>query len=248
MIRIIKADDRHFSDFGWLRTYWLFSFSSYYDPENMNFGALRVFNDDVVEPGTGFPTHPHEEMEIITIVLDGEMTHEDSMGNKAVIKAGDVQRMSAGTGLTHSEFNLATKPVHFYQIWIFPDTRGLRPTYDQRPFSSETFRNRLVPVASGQGIPGTVTFHTDATIYRSELGAGRSVEHKSCSLRRVFVYLTGGDMDINGKKIREKEQARIDEVDDIRIKAHRESGFVLIDVPSCKGYGYGTETLRGSRR
>jgi len=248
MIRTIKAADRHFSDFGWLKTYWLFSFSSYYDPENISFGALRVFNDDVVEPGTGFPTHPHEEMEIITIVLEGEMTHEDSMGNKAVIKAGDVQRMSAGTGLTHSEFNLADKPVHFYQIWIFPDTKGLTPTYDQRTFSPETFRNRLVPVASGQGIPQTVTFHTDATIYRSEVDAGMTVEHKSCALRRVFMYLTEGEIEINGKKIREKEQARIDEVNDIQIKAHEQSGFVLIDVPSCKGYGYSTETLSGGKK
>ena len=110
MIEIIKATDRHFNDFQWLQTYWLFSFSSYFDPHNIQFGALRVFNDDVVQPGMGFPTHPHEEMEIITIVLAGEMTHKDSMGNKSVIKAGDVQRMSAGTGLTHSEFNLAQNP------------------------------------------------------------------------------------------------------------------------------------------
>ena len=121
MIEVTKANERHLSNFGWLKTYWLFSFSSYFDPHNIQFGALRVFNDDVVEPGTGFPTHPHEEMEIITIVINGEMTHEDSMGNKTIIRAGDVQRMSAGTGLTHSEFNLADEPVHFYQIWIYPD-------------------------------------------------------------------------------------------------------------------------------
>ena len=211
MIRIMKADERHFSDFGWLKTYWPFSFSNYYDPENISFGALRVFNDDVVEPGTGFPTHPHEEMEIITIVLQGEMTHEDSMGNKTVIKAGDVQRMSAGTGLTHSEFNMADKPVHFYQIWIFPNNKGLSPTYDQRTFSPKIFRNRQVPVASGQGMPETVTFHTEATIYRSELDLGVSVEHKSCTLRRVFLYLTEGEIEINGKRIKEKEQARISE-------------------------------------
>src|SRR5512137_605268 len=172
MFDVIRASHRHHSDFGWLKTYWLFSFSNYFDPRNIQFGALRVFNDDVVEPGTGFPTHPHEEMEIITTVLDGEMTHQDSMGNRTVIKAGDVQRMSAGTGLTHSEFNLAAAPVHFYQIWIFPDTKGLNPTYDQRTFSSAIFTNRLVPVASGRGIRDTVTFHTDATIYRSELKAG----------------------------------------------------------------------------
>ncbi len=173
MINIIRADDRHFSDFGWLKTYWLFSFSNYYDPNNIQFGAIRVFNDDVVEPGTGFPTHPHQEMEIITIVLKGEMTHQDSMGNKTVITAGDVQRMSAGTGLTHSEFNLATEPVHFYQIWIYPDQKGLQPSYDQKRFSPNDWNNRLLPVASGLNVPGTVTFHTNATIYRCHLEAGR---------------------------------------------------------------------------
>ena len=137
MIEIIKADRRHFSDFGWLKTYWLFSFSGYFDPQNIQFGALRVFNDDVVDPGTGFPTHPHEEMEIVTIVLEGEMTHADSMGNKAKIEAGDVQRMSAGAGLAHSEFNLAEKPVHFYQIWMFPDKAGLTPSYDQRHYDTQ---------------------------------------------------------------------------------------------------------------
>ena len=116
MIHVIRADERHFTDFGWLKTYWLFSFSEYYDPTNIQFGALRVFNDDVVAPHTGFGTHPHEDMEIITIVLDGEVTHEDSLGTKAVIRAGDVQRMSAGTGIQHSEFNLGEAPVHFYQI------------------------------------------------------------------------------------------------------------------------------------
>lgn len=174
MIDIIKADQRHFSDFGWLQTYWLFSFSDYYDPHNIQFGALRVFNDDVVAPETGFPTHPHEEMEIVTLVLEGEMTHQDSMGNKTVIKAGDVQRMSAGTGLTHSEFNLTDKPVHFHQIWIYPDTKGLAPSYDQESFDAEAWANRLLAVASGQGIDGAVTFHTDATIYRCSMDKGRN--------------------------------------------------------------------------
>ena len=125
MIQVITATERHFSDFGWLKTYWLFSFADYYDPGNIQFGALRVFNDDVVEPGAGFPTHPHEEMEIITLVQSGEITHEDSMGNRAVMRAGEVQRMSAGTGLTHSEFNLGREPVHFFQVWILPD-KGAR--------------------------------------------------------------------------------------------------------------------------
>jgi quercetin 2,3-dioxygenase len=203
MIQIIRKEDRHFSNFGWLKTYWLFSFSNYFDPNNIQFGALRVFNDDIVAPGTGFPTHPHQEMEIITIVLDGEMTHEDSMGNKAIIKANDVQRMSAGTGLTHSEFNLAEKPVHFYQIWIFPDKFGLEPTYDQKTYDPSKWKNTLFPVASGQGMHDTVTFHTDATIYRSALDKAQNLSFEGTRGRRLFVYLTRGRLFVNGHELEE---------------------------------------------
>ena len=244
-IDIVRAKDRHFNDFGWLKTYWLFSFANYYDPHTIQFGALRVFNDDVVEPGTGFPTHPHEEMEIITIVLDGEMTHEDSMGNKTVIRAGDVQRMSAGTGLTHSEFNLADKPVHFYQIWILPDTPGLEPSYDQRNFAPEQWRNRLLPVASGQGLNDIVTFHTDATIYRGQLDADHRLAFENTPGRRVFIYLTHGELSVDGQVLNKADQARIDTEKPIELKANADAHFVLIDVPSCKGWGYSEKILKG---
>lgn len=234
MIDIIKADNRHFSDFGWLKTYWLFSFSNYYDPHNIQFGALRVFNDDIVEPGTGFPTHPHEEMEIITIVLEGEMTHKDSMGNETTIKAGDVQRMSAGTGLTHSEYNLAEIPVHFYQIWIYPDKTGLSPTYDQKTFDTQEWHNNLLPVASGQKIPGTVTFHANATIYRCKLDKGKDVIHKFTDDRRIFIYLTKGSILANDLMLFSKDQARIDIDNQLILNAQDDSDFILIDVPSCK--------------
>ncbi|MBI5896492.1 MAG: pirin family protein [Desulfobacterales bacterium] len=245
MIELIGKNKRHFSDFGWLKTYWLFSFANYFDPHNIQFGALRVFNDDVVHPGTGFPTHPHNEMEIVTIVLEGEMTHADSMGNKAIIKAGDVQRMSAGTGLTHSEFNLADKAVHFYQIWIFPDKSGLRPTYDQKSYDPSNWKNVLFPVASGQGIPGAVTFHTDATIYRAGLDKGRKLSFEATRGRRIFLYLTRGALSVSGQQVKENEQARIDSEDPLRFEADRNAEFILIDVPSCKGWGYSAETLRG---
>ncbi len=247
MIEIIKADQRHFSDFDWLKTYWLFSFSDYYDPHNIQFGALRVFNDDVVAPGTGFPTHPHEEMEIITIVLDGEMTHEDSMGNKTIIKTGDVQRMSAGTGLTHSEFNLAEYPVHFYQIWIFPDEKGLPPTYDQKTFKNQEWSNCLLPLASGQGIEGAVSFHTAATIYRCALEEDFSVIHSPEKGRRIFVYATDGQMKVNDHILNSKEQARIDTEDPVTFTARKDSEFILIDVPSCRGWGYDQKTLSGRK-
>ena len=248
MIRIVSKSKRHYSDFGWLKTYWLFSFSNYFDPDNIQFGALRVFNDDVVQPGTGFPTHPHEEMEIVTIVLDGEMTHADSMGNKTVIRAGDVQRMSAGTGLTHSEFNLSNTPVHFYQIWIFPDKAGLRPTYDQKSFVPADWKNRLLPVASGQGLPGTVTFHTDATIYRCGLDKGMDATLQDTTSRRIFVYLTKGRLSANGSRLDSQDQARIDIDEPLVLKADEQADFILIDVPSCKGWGYSAETLRGQKK
>lgn len=247
MIQIIPAASRHFSDFGWLKTHWLFSFSNYYDPSNIQFGALRVFNDDVVEPKTGFPTHPHEEMEIVTMVLSGEITHKDSMGNKNVIRAGDVQRMSAGTGLTHSEFNLAKGSVHFYQIWIYPDLAGLKPSYDQKSFSPDSLKNRLLPVASGQGLHGAVTFHTYATIYRSDLEARKKIDYKVIESRRIFIYLTSGSLGVNDKRLEANDQARIDLETDIELIAYGDCSFVLIDVPSCKGWGYDEKTLKGAK-
>jgi redox-sensitive bicupin YhaK (pirin superfamily) len=186
-------------------------------------------------------------MEIVTVVLEGEMTHEDSMGNKSVIQKGDVQRMSAGTGLTHSEFNLAQKPVHFHQIWILPDERGLSPSYDQKRFDPTAWKNKLLPVASGQGSPQTVTFHTDATLYLADLDAGSDLVFETADSRRTFVYATAGELTINEQAIQEKDQARIDAETTIRIKALRPSSLILINVPSCKGWGYSADTLQGKR-
>ncbi len=245
MIDVVKAQERHFSNFGWLKTHWLFSFADYFDPHNIQFGALRVFNDDIVEPRTGFPTHPHSEMEIVTIVLDGEITHEDSMGNRTVIHAGEVQRMSAGTGITHSEFNLAREPVHFYQIWIYPDFKGMKPSYGQKRFLPDDYKNRFCPVASGQGREGAVAFHTDATIYRAEIDDGKVIDYRTEEDRRVFVYVSDGSLEINSVRLHKNDQARIDEEAVIRFDACVDTNLILIDVPSCKGWGYDRETLRG---
>lgn len=231
MIRVIPSDKRHFSDYGWLKTYWLFSFSDYYDPENIEFGALRVFNDDVVEPGKGFPTHPHREMEIVTIVLSGELSHKDSMGNSGVIKEGEVQRMSAGTGLTHSEYNFGEKPVSFYQIWIYPDEHGLNPTYDQKKYSSSDWKNNLFPVASGRGIPDVVTFHTAGTIYRGNFDGEKTFEFNTNPSRHIFLYITEGCIEINGVKAGKKEQARIEAENKLTFVFPEDTDFILIDVP-----------------
>jgi len=247
MIQLIPAEKRHFTDFGWLKTYWLFSFSNYYDPQNIQFGPLRVFNDDVVLPGYGFPTHPHREMEIITIVLSGEITHEDSMGNKNVIHAGEVQRMSAGMGITHSEFNRSDHSVRFYQIWIYPDIPGLKPSYDQRAYDFSDWNNKLLPVASGKGMTDVVTFNADATIYRAELDASRILEFNTNEFRRTFVYLTAGRLCINGTILESNDQARIDLEDCIKISAEENSSFVLIDLPNPRGWGYDETTLKGTR-
>ena len=228
---IIPADERHFTDMGWLQTYWLFSFSNYYDPANVGHGKLRVFNDDVVRSGTGFPTHPHAEMEIVTIVLKGEISHRDSMGNGGVIGAGEVQRMSAGTGLTHSEYNEADGDLHFYQIWILPDQAGLTPAYEQKKFAETEFTNVLFPLASGQGKDGAVSFHTDATIYRSQLAAGRQLVHETSPDRKLFVYLTSGTLRANGQTLSARDQARLDGVESLELAADRDADFILIDAP-----------------
>jgi len=230
-INIIPADRRHFTDMGWLQTYWLFSFSNYYDPTNVGHGKLRVFNDDVVKPGTGFATHPHQEMEIVTIVLKGEISHKDSMGNGGVIRAGEVQRMSAGTGLTHSEYNEADQDLHFYQIWILPDQGGLVPSYEQKRYSETEFENRLFPLASGQGHEGAVSFHTAAAIYRSKLEAGRQLEHQTDADRKLFIYLTSGALQVNGEPLKARDQARLEGIDSLVLDADQDSDFMLIDVP-----------------
>jgi len=228
---IIPANRRHFTDMGWLKTYWLFSFSSYYDPANMGHGKLRVFNDDVVRTATGFPTHPHEEMEIITIVLKGEISHKDSMGNVGVIRAGEVQRMSAGTGLTHSEYNQADRDLHFYQVWILPDEPGLIPSYEQKGFTEDDFKNVLFPLASGQNHAGAVSFHTDAAVYRSRLDAHRQLDHRTSPDRKLFVYLASGRLQVNDETLVANDQARLDGVDRLELKADQDADFILIDVP-----------------
>ena len=232
MIRTIRADERYFSDFGWLKTYWLFSFDSYYDPNNMHLGDLRVFNDDVVKQGAGFPTHPHREMEIITTVLSGEITHQDSMGNKTVIKANEVQRMSAGTGITHSEHNLGDAPVHLYQIWIHPGERGLTPSYDQKRFDPVSRKNNLLAVASGRGLAGAVALHSDSTIYMSDLDAGTSIDFETGDSRGVFVYVTSGDLGVNDARLTTKDQARVENESRLHLEAYDNTSLILIDVPA----------------
>lgn len=232
MIQIIKSKDRHFNDLGWLKTYWLFSFSNYYDAGNISHGRLRVFNDDVVKAQKGFDTHPHEEMEIISIVLDGEMVHKDTMGNETTIRKNDVQRMTAGTGLYHSERNLSDRPVHFYQIWITPDKNGLTPSYDQKNFDPELWQNKIKLLASDKSDDGIVSLNTDASIYRAAVEKGKRLDLKIDENRRPFIYMIKGKVEVSKNIIETCDQARIDNESSLEIVAYDFSEFILIDVPA----------------
>jgi len=230
MITIIPASQRHFADHGWLKTRWLFSFSDYYDPANLEFGTLRVFNDDVVAPGTGFGMHGHRDMEIVTVMLQGEISHQDSMGNRAVIKAGEVQRMSAGSGVMHSEFNRGTEAVHLYQVWFPPRRPGGPPSYQQRGFQDDTRRNELVHVVSGFGHPGALEINADSAMAVCDLDAGRTVAVPVRPGGGLFLYATRGTMTINGAAMGEGDQGRISKETEVSIAAISTTKLILVDV------------------
>ena len=245
MLKTILAEDRHFSDFSWLQTYWLFSFSNYYDPENIQFGGLRVYNDDVVQAGQGFGTHPHENMEIITLVMKGAVTHKDSMGNATTISVNEVQRMSAGTGIPHSEYNDGDEPVHFHQIWFLPEEHDLEPSYAQKKFDPENWKITLFPLASGQGLTGAVPFHSNASLYRCALDSGKKVDFEMGNERKIFIYMLSGEIEVAGKTLSQNDQLRVDLETQLHFEALEDSEFILIDAASCKGFGYSMKTLQG---
>ena len=231
-MQIIKAKDRFHLESDWLSAYWLFSFDRYYDPNNMTFGPLRVFNHDTVAGGGGFPTHPHREMEIVTYVLEGALRHKDSTGGAGLIRAGEVQRMTAGTGVAHSEFNPSeTEAVKLLQMWVLPERAGLTPSYEQKQFAPEQRTGALLPIASGQDAPGAVKVHQDVTFYVSRLRASDSVTHDLKPGRRAFFYVIGGEVTLNGEKLSAGDQARVTDVTMLEIAGARESEVILIDLP-----------------
>jgi redox-sensitive bicupin YhaK (pirin superfamily) len=202
MIAIRRAAERGHFDHGWLDTYHTFSFGGYHDPRHMGFRSLRVVNEDRVAPGVGFPTHGHRDMEILSYVLEGALEHQDSLGTGSVIRPGDVQRMSAGTGVRHSEFNhSATAPVHFLQIWIEPARQGIAPGYEQKHFTEDDRRGRLCLVASPDGAGGSVTVHQDARVYAGLLPAGTKVEHRLAGGRHAWVQVARGRVAVNGEAL-----------------------------------------------
>lgn len=202
MLTIRQANDRGAANFGWLDSRHTFSFGHYFDPEFMGLGPLRVINEDRVQPGQGFGTHGHRDMEIISYVLDGALEHKDSMGNGSVIRPGDVQRMSAGTGVRHSEYNASpTDPVHFLQIWILPEQDGIEPGYEQKFFSADDKRGRLRLIGSRDGREGSVTIHQDVDLYATILTGGETVRHELAEGRMGWVQVARGDVRLNHSQL-----------------------------------------------
>ncbi len=216
---------------GWLDSRHTFSFADYHDPAQMGFRSLRVINDDRVIPGAGFPRHGHRDMDIISYVLEGELEHKDSLGNGAVIRPGDVQRMSAGTGILHSEFNPSkTEPLHFLQIWIIPDQAGLPPSYEQRSFPLEERRGRLRLVAAPGAEEGAVTIHQDARLFIGNLEGGGRVTHQVGRGRGIWVQVARGIIALNGKEMREGDGAAAEEEPLVTIEADTEAEVLLFDL------------------
>lgn len=218
-------------DHGWLDTYHTFSFNTYYDPAHMGFRALRVINEDYVAPGRGFGEHAHDNMEIITVVLNGSLEHRDSMGNGEVLHPGEVQYMSAGTGIRHSEFNPASdKPLHLMQIWLLPNAQNLKPDYAQKPFPAEKRQDKLLLVASKDGRHGSITIHSDAELYVSRLATAKSVQHKVGKKKHAWVQVLSGELDIHGAHLSAGDGAAISDEDTIRIEALKDAEFLLFDL------------------
>jgi redox-sensitive bicupin YhaK (pirin superfamily) len=239
MIETIRSNERYHAETDWLNTHWHFSFDHYHDPSNMNFGPLRVFNDDVVAPAGGFPFHSHREMEIITYIIEGAIEHRDDMGNIGVIRPGEIQRMSAGTGVRHSEYNPSKKdPVHLLQLWIMPAVQHLEPSWEQKSFSLADRSGRLLPIAvpAGSHSNGAVQIHQDAKIYTSLLAPGQSTAHKLSDGRRAYIFVIGGNLKLNGETLGPGDQARVTSERELQLSAAPESGataadFLLLDLP-----------------
>ena len=232
-IALRPAEARGTANFGWLDSRHTFSFGDYYDPQHMGFGVLRVINEDRVQPGAGFETHGHRDMEIVSYVLDGALEHKDSIGTGSVIRPGDVQRMSAGTGIRHSEFNHSTsEPVHFLQIWLLPEKQGLSPGYEQKTFRESEKRGRLRLVASSDGRDGSVVIHQDAAIYASILGKQEQVEHTLPAGRRGWLQVVHGAVELNGQSLRAGDGAAVSNEPVLSVTGDSDRAEILLfDLP-----------------
>ena len=232
MIELRRASERGYADHGWLRSFHSFSFADYYDPAHMGFGPLRVINEDRVAPGQGFGTHGHRDMEIVSYVLDGALEHKDSMGNGSVIRPGDVQRMSAGRGVMHSEFNHSRDTlVHFLQIWIEPSVRGIPAGYEEKHFDTASKRGRLRLVASPDGREGSVTIHQDARVYAALLDGAERATHTLQPGRRVYVHVARGKITVKGEPLGAGDALKAVDVAEIVLDRGEQAEVLLFDLP-----------------
>ncbi|BAC89764.1 pirin family protein [Gloeobacter violaceus] len=231
MITLRASEKRGRAEHGWLDSRHTFSFADYYDPQHMGFRSLRVINEDRVAPGQGFGTHSHRDMEIITYVLEGALEHKDSLGNGSVMRPGDVQRMSAGTGVAHSEFNHSKgEPVHFLQIWILPSERGVIPGYEQSHFDAASKQGRLVPVVAGDGREGALAVHQDMVLYAGLLGAGERAEHTLAPGRQAWVQVARGAITLNGKTLTAGDGAAVTDESLVELVGVEPSEVLLFDL------------------
>ncbi|MBE0613994.1 MAG: pirin family protein [Burkholderiales bacterium] len=231
MLQIRKGNERGYADHGWLKSFHTFSFADYHDPEHMGYGSLRVINEDRILPGSGFGTHGHRDMEIISYVLEGALAHEDNMGNGSSIVPGDVQRMSAGKGVLHSEYNHSKDgTTHFLQIWIEPNVTGIRPSYEQKHFDSASKRGRLRLIASGDAREGSVQIHQDASVYAALLDGKERASHPLAPGRRAYVHVARGRLTVNGQRLEAGDALKAGGVDEIVLENGEQAEVILFDL------------------
>jgi redox-sensitive bicupin YhaK (pirin superfamily) len=229
---IRRSNERGFADRGWLKSFHTFAFGDYFDPEHVEFGALRVINEDRVQAGAGFGTHSHRDMEIISYVLEGELAHKDSLGNGSIIRPGDVQRMSAGTGVQHSEFNPSQRSgVHFLQIWIQPSVRGIEPSYEEKKFSAAEKRGRLRLIVSPDGATGSVLIHQDARVYAGLFDGEERAEHRVASGRRLYLHVARGSVVANGAALAAGDALKITDDESLEIEGGQGAEVLVFDLP-----------------
>lgn len=231
MLHVRRAADRGAADYNWLKTAYTFSFSSYYDPDYMGFRDLRVMNEDVVAPSRGFPKHPHSDMEIITYVLSGALEHRDDLGNVSVLKAGELQRMTAGTGIRHAEANPSSvDPVHLYQIWVFPEREGLEPGYEQKGFPEADRQGAWQVVASPDGRDGSLVIHQNVSIFLANLDPGRTLERPIAPGRHAWVQVIRGPVVVNGETLETGDGLAVSDVPSLSFEAEGASEILLFDL------------------
>ncbi len=231
MIKLRKSEERGYADHGWLKSYHTFSFAGYYDPDHMGFRALRVMNEDRVAPGQGFGTHPHHDMEIVSYVLDGELEHQDSMGHGKVLRPGEFQRISAGSGISHSEFNPSNqKPTHFYQIWLIPEQKGIEPSYEQKAFDAADRTDQFQLVASREGEAGSLTIHQDARIFLADLTGSKELTYQLPSSRHAWLQVLRGNLTVNGQPLKTSDAAVISNESHLVFGTDNSAEIMLFDL------------------